>query len=59
MSSKKVFVFTATGDQGKAVALKLNAAGWQVTGLTRNTGSASAKGECSDQCSPFSVQKTG
>ncbi|RSH93106.1 hypothetical protein EHS25_007459 [Saitozyma podzolica] len=46
MSSKKVFVFTATGDQGKAVALKLNAAGWQVTGLTRNTGSASAKGEC-------------
>jgi uncharacterized protein YbjT (DUF2867 family) len=43
MSSKKVVVFTATGDQGRSVALTLKAAGWDVTGVTRKPSSASAK----------------
>jgi hypothetical protein len=45
MTSKSIFVFTVTGDQGKSVALILKQAGWEVTGLTRRTDSPSAKGE--------------
>jgi hypothetical protein len=45
MTSKSIFVFTVTGDQGRSVALILKQAGWDVTGLTRSTNSPSAKGE--------------
>lgn len=44
-TSKSIFVFTVTGDQGRSVALILKQAGWEVTGLTRSTDSPSAKGE--------------
>ena len=45
MQSKRIFVFASTGDQGKSVCFTLARAGYQVTGLTRNTEGRVAKGE--------------
>ncbi|EIW70046.1 hypothetical protein M231_06520 [Tremella mesenterica] len=41
--SKSIFVFTVTGEQGSSVAKYMLEAEWQVSGLTRNLESESAK----------------
>ncbi|KAK3901552.1 hypothetical protein C8A05DRAFT_44823 [Staphylotrichum tortipilum] len=43
MASHKVFVCTATGTQGGAVARQLRALGWEVNTTTRNPNSAAAQ----------------
>jgi uncharacterized protein YbjT (DUF2867 family) len=43
-SSKKIVVFTATGNQGISVCEYLVKDGYHVIGITRNLGSENAKG---------------